>query len=99
MNTEWAVSDVSKEIKMRSNVLEFQDNNGEWHDFTVIATPERVVFGSCCNVGFLESGYIVRDLEAGESLDETLQEMLADLETYYNDGPAYTSRIVCKDRM
>lgn len=82
---------------MRSNVLEFQDEKGEWHDFTVIATKERVVFGGCCNTGFLESGYILRD--ETESLDETLQEMLSDLETYYNDGPDCVSRIVCNERM
>ena len=95
--TQWAVSDISKEIKIRSNELEFQDDKGEWQHFHFIVTPSRVVFGGCCNVGFIESGYIER--EDHESIDETLQEMLADIETYYNDGPNYVSRIVCNERM
>jgi hypothetical protein len=95
--TTWSISDISQAIPLRSNILEFQDDKGEWHDFTTIATPERVVFGGVCNVGFIESGYIVR--EEGESLDETLSQMLSDLEVYYNDGPQYVSRIVCNERM
>ena len=45
-----------------------------------------------CNTGFLESGYL--EPEDHESDDKALQELLADLETYYNDGPRYVSRIV-----
>jgi hypothetical protein len=56
-----------------------------------------VVFGGACNTGFLESGFILR--EDYESLDETLQELLADLECYYNEGPESVSRIVCNERM
>jgi hypothetical protein len=97
--TKWTKSDISKPVKLRSDTLEFQDSKAEWHDFIIIATQERVVFGGCCNVGFLESGYIARDLEAGETLDETLSELLSDLETYYNDGPEYVIRIVCNERM
>jgi len=92
MANEWSVSDISQSIEMRSNELEFQDPEGEWHNFTIVATPTRIVFGGVCNVGFLESGYLER--EDHESLDESLQELLADLETYYNDGPEYVSRIV-----
>ena len=79
------------------SLVEFRDDTGEWHYFELLATKERVVFGDYCNVGFLESGYIER--EEGESMDETLQELLADLETYYNDGPEYVSRIVCNECM
>ncbi len=92
---KWKASDVSKAKSLRD--LEFQDNKGEWQHFTLLATKERIVFGGFCNVGFIESGYIER--EDFESLDETLQEMFADLETYYNDGPQYVSRIVCNERM
>jgi hypothetical protein len=95
--TQWTVSDISKEIKIRSNELEFQDGKGEWQHFHFVVTPSRIVFGGACNVGFIESGYIER--EDHESIDETLQEMLADLECYYNDGPSYVSRIVCSERM
>lgn len=83
--------------------VEFQDNKGEWHNFEIMHSPvskdcpERIVFGGACNVGFLESGYIYR--ADCESFDETLQELLSDLETYYNDGPQYTTRIVCNECM
>lgn len=77
--------------------IEFQDNSGEWHVFEVIKSNRKIIFGGACNVGFIESGFIVR--ESYESLDDTFRELLADLETYYNDGPSYTSRIVCNDRM
>ena len=96
----WSVSDISKPIRIRGkecNDIEFQDNKSDWHHFLIIATKERVVFGGACNVGFLESGFIER--EDGETLDETLQEMLSDLECYYNDGPQYVSRIVCNECM
>jgi hypothetical protein len=69
----------------------------EWHSFDIVTTPERVVFGGTCNAGFLESGYIER--EDFECLDETLQELLSDLEAYYRDGPEYVARIVCNARM
>ncbi len=95
--TQWAVSDISSPIELRSSLIEFQSNDGEWHDFHIVATKDRVVFGGVCNVGLLESGYILRD--DCESLDETLQEMLADLETFYNDGKQYVSRIVVNDCM
>lgn len=95
--TQWSLSDISNQIPIRSNDLEFQDDAGQWHNFTVIVTPGRVVFGGCCNAGFLESGYIVRD--DSESLDETLSELLADLATYYNNGAQHVSRIVCNERM
>ncbi len=95
--TEWTVSDLSNEIRMRSNVFEFQDNKGELQCFTVVATPGRIVFGGVCNVGLIESGYLER--EEGESLNEAMAETLADLETYYTDGPQYVSRIVCNNRM
>jgi len=65
--------------------------------FEVLATDDRLVFGSACNVGFLQSGYILRN--DCESIDEALQELHSDLETYYRDGSNYVSRIVCNERM
>lgn len=97
-NLVWTVSDT-KNAKCLGTI-EFQDNKGKFHDFEIMECPvpsDRIVFGCACNVGFLESGYIRK--EDFESLDETLQELLADLETYYNDGRQYTSRIVCNERM
>jgi len=92
---DWTVTDVSKPVF--SGDIEFQDNEGEYQHFVVIATKDRIAFGGNCNVGFIESGYLPR--EEGETLDEGLAEMLADLETYYNDGAQYTSRIVFNERM
>lgn len=93
--TVWAASDADKAKYL--GLIEFQDNKGEWQHFEVLELPDRLLFGGACNVGFLESGYILR--EDYESLDETLQEMLSDLECYYNDGSQYVSRIVCNERM
>ena len=97
MSVEWTVSNVedAKDI----GLIEFQDLKGEFHDFHVLQTKDksRIVFGGTCNAGFLESGYL--PLEDGESLDEGLQEMLEDLEIFYNDGKEYTSRIACNERM
>lgn len=92
---KWSVTDVSRAKYI--GLIEFQDEKGQWHNFEVMATKERVVFGGACNVGFMESGYIERD--DCECLDETLQEMLSDLEMYYNGGPEHVSRIVCNERM
>jgi hypothetical protein len=91
----WTASDISKGESLLP--IEFQDNLGEWHYFELIVTPERVVFGGCCNVGFIESGYIIR--EEDETLDETLQELVEDLEVCYNQGKGWCCRIVCNERM
>jgi len=79
-------------------VLEFQDHSLEWHNFEVYISilEDRLVFGSHCNVGFLESGYLKLN---GMSLDAGLQELLADLECLYNDGREYTTYIVCNERI
>lgn len=92
--TQWTASDLSGERYL--GPVEFQDNAGEWHDFEVVCTPSRVIFGGACNCGFLESGYMLR--EDGESLDQTLQEMLADLEALYNDDNP-SARLVYNERV
>jgi hypothetical protein len=89
--TQWSVSNVENAKYLGTLELE----SGEY--FEILATDDKLVFGSACNAGFLESGYILR--ESFESLDETLQELHADLETYYRDGASYVSRIVCNERM
>lgn len=58
---QWAVSDISNPIPIRSNILEFQDNKNEWHYFEIIVTKERIVFGGSTNTGFIESGYLERE--------------------------------------
>ena len=89
-HTQWSVSD----IRYAGNLGTLEIESGEYFD--VLETETKLVFGSACNAGFLESGYILRD---GETLDETLQELHADLEVYYRDGAKYVSRIVCNERM
>ena len=88
--TQWSVSDING-----NNYIGSMEAGPEY--FEVLETKTRLIFGAACNAGFLESGYILR--EDGETLDETLQELHADLETYYRDGAQYVSRIVCNERM
>ena len=80
-------------------IIEFQDNQEEWHNFEVVLTEcqDYFVFGGACNVGLLQSGYM--KIDNCFSIDENLQELIADLETYYNDGKQYVTNIVCNDRM
>jgi hypothetical protein len=95
-NTEWSASswDGGKYL----GLFEFQnEKDGEWHNFKIVVTSERFVFGSFTNSCFLESGYMIR--EENETINEGLAELYDDLRTYYADGPNYVSRIVCNERM
>jgi hypothetical protein len=89
--TQWSASDITGKEYLGFLELESGDI------FYIVATEDRLVFGGACNAGLIESGFIMR--EDGERTDETLQELHADLETYYRDGAAYVSRIVCNERM
>ncbi len=93
--TQWSVSPLVDATYL--GAIEFQDSKGEFHNFDVMHARGRLVFGGACNAGFIESGYLVR--EDGEGTADALTELLADLETYYNDGAGYVSRIVCNERM
>ena len=88
----WSISDISQATSLPILQVDSGDN---WFD--LLETPERLVFGGFCNVGFLESGFIER--QEGETLDDTLRELSEDLETYYRDGASHVSRIVCNERM
>jgi hypothetical protein len=90
VNTQWSAVDISG-----ADYLGYIEVEGE--HFEVVATPKFLVFGGMCNVGMLQSGYIER--EEYETLNDTLQELDDDLETFYRDGREYTSRIVCNERM
>ena len=90
-HTNWTVSDTTS-----SKYIGTLEVEGGGY-FEILATDKRLIFGQAYSAGFLESGYIVRD--DCESIDETLQELHSDLETYYRDGASYTSRIVCNERM
>ena len=92
---QWTATDTAGAKHL--GCLEFKDNAGEWQNFEILETPTRLVFGSACNVGFFESGYMAK--RPDETTDHALAELLADLETDYNDGPQYTSRIICSERM
>lgn len=91
---KWSVSNIDDATYL--GPIEFNEA-GEWHMFEVLETEDRLVFGGMTNTGFIESGYILK--EDFFSTDETLQEMLADLEVYYRDGKEYVGYIVCNDRM
>lgn len=86
----WSVSDT-KDAKYIGTL------DGGEDTFEVLSLPDRLVFGCAANGGFVESGYIKR--EEGETDDTLLQELSADLEVYYSDGPGYVSRIVCNERV
>ena len=101
--TKWTATDLTgaKSVgNMRLNqtsILEFVDRAGDWHNFDLLKTPNRIVFGGWSNTGFIESGYL--ELEEGEHLDVALCELLEELQVYYDDGPQYVSRIVTNERM
>jgi hypothetical protein len=92
--TQWTVQDISNAKNV--GTLEIETAEGG-EVFEVVATQEKLIFGGVCNVGLLQSGYILRD--ECETLNDTLNELVADLETFYRDGSNYTSRIVCNSRM
>lgn len=87
----WAASNLTGAEFL--GILELEQ--GEY--FNVFSLSDRLVFGGFANACFLESGFILKD--DGETKDETLTELLADLETFYRDGAQYVSRIVCNERM
>lgn len=89
--TKWSVSNIEGAKHLGTLELE----SGEY--FEVLETETKIVFGGACNVGLLESGYILK--QEDESVDKTLQELHEDLETYYRDGAKYVSRIVYNERM
>jgi hypothetical protein len=96
MKTKWNSSNAEK-IGKYIGLIEFQDNEEEYHNFEVYATKDRLVFGSACNVGFLESGYM--PLDNNFSIDENLEELIEELKCFYDDGAEYTSKIICNDKM
>jgi hypothetical protein len=89
--TQWSASDLTN----AKYIGTLETEGGE--SFEIMETNDKLVFGSACNVGLLESGFIMRD--DCESLEETLQELHDDLETHYRDGAQYVSRIICNERM
>jgi hypothetical protein len=95
MKTTWKA--INTDTAEYVGIVEFQSDAGEYHDFEILKTDTHLVFGGSTNTGFLESGNM--EIDSCFSLDENLQELVSDLEVYYNDGKEYVSRIVCNERM
>lgn len=92
---KWTPSNTAKATYL--GVIEVETSNGEMEVFEVLQDDDRLIFGGASNTGFLESGFIRR--EPGETTDDTLGEMVSDLETHYQDGAQYCARIVCNERI
>lgn len=96
MKKKWQCQ--SEENSKHIGIVEFQDNKGDYQNFEIINTPKNILFGSSCNTGFMQSGYYIKDKSL--SFDENLQELLSDLEMYYNEGYNYTTNnFICNERM
>lgn len=93
---QWKFQDAEKNGQY-IGLIEFQSNDEEFHYFYIYETETAIVFGGACNCGFLESGYMPKDDYF--SLDENLQELIQNLECFYNYGYQHTTLIVCNDRM
>lgn len=96
LTDEWQAQDQT-DAKLMGEI-EFQDINDEYHHFTLVKTDTHIIFGTMCNIGLLESGNYL--IDHSFTLDENLQELMADLESYYNDGKGYQSDdFKCNERM
>lgn len=87
----WTTQDTAQATALGTIELE----TGNY--FEVLLTQESLVFGNYSNVGLLQSGYM--PLDSYFSLDENLQELVQELETYYRDGKEFTTNLVTNDRM
>ena len=65
-------------------VIEIKGLRDDIHVFEIVKTPSHIVFGSACNIGFLESGNFKIDHDF--SFDENLNELIEDLQSYYISG-------------
>ena len=97
---KWSPSNIKHARSL--GIIEFNSgdkNNPDdecWHDFHVFALADRLVFGGFCNVGFIESGYMLTD---GFAIEETLQDLTDELESFYRGGCEPRERLVCSERM
>ncbi len=74
------------------------ENDQDHVNFELYKNNNYIVFGSHTNACFLQSGYF--EIDNCFSFDENLQELIADLESYYSDGAGYQSEaFCCNDRM
>jgi len=75
-------------------VVEFQSSKGDFHVFEIMETKTRLMFGGVCNAGFIEFGYMEKDDVF--SLDESLQELVCQLEQYYESGKDSACKLCCR---
>lgn len=94
---DWEASNLDNSEYLGTIEIPTNLEETEWQLFELVVTPTKIVFGGACNVGFLESGYLLRS--ACRTLDEDLQMLHEELRTYYQDGPRFTTSIVCNKRM
>ncbi len=67
----------------------------EFQYFEVVKTEDKLVFGSACNIGLSQSGYL--DIDEYFSIDENLQALVEQLEAYYSGERDLN--IVCNECM
>jgi len=93
----WKAQNIDKATRIGTGIsgIEVEGKEG-WQYFDLLETEDAIIFGGYTNIGFLQSGYILKD---GFSTNEVLQELVADLEVFYSDGAQYTNGIVFNDRM
>jgi len=52
---EWTAQITEDTKQSYIGILEFQVDD-EWHNFEVVDTGDKLLFGGCTNIGFFESG-------------------------------------------
>ncbi|QDF45987.1 hypothetical protein vBVpaPMGD2_48 [Vibrio phage vB_VpaP_MGD2] len=87
----WTMQDITNATNIGTIELE----SGNY--FEVFQTQDALVFGNFSNTGLIQSGYM--QLDSYLSLDDNLQELVQELETYYQDGKGFTTDLVTNDRM
>lgn len=88
-STQWQAINIDNASYI--GVIELEDGNY----FEVVKTDEYLVFGNSTNTGLLQSGYYT--LDESLCLDGNLQDMVYDLEAYYENKSH--NNIIVNDRM
>lgn len=95
--TDLKLKELPEYQKGYIGLIEFQDNQDEYHNFELVETVSYILIGGCTDTGFYESCRYLKD--AYFSLDENLQECLADLEEHYNNGSPSDNLLITTERM
>lgn len=74
---------------LNGQIIELQDQNGDFHTWYLQEEGTRLYFGSACNVGLLKEGF----MEMLDSRMETIQELVADLGLLINEQANYMSKV------